>query len=339
MPELHHNERLIINQLLDQSLFTSTIQSGMTNRTKEAIQALKRPQVQQRVNTYLRDLVGVVPENYQENLVFLFGQPQLAPETVHLLLATLKTVINLPEMQPGAERIVATQTIVRLVHSEVVTLDEREILRQLNDLFVDRFKLFIPDTPEIQSSEITQEVTEFWDVSPDFNYVAQCIVDYLQQQRQTPELTADQKVNRALLIQQFIGRQTQPDSWQTLQEHRDRIAEQWRQLQRFDLEIGNNYALLLDTTRQPVTARAFVVAIAVAQQLGVGVPTDQLNDLIRQITPTVIGKNQVNPTEVKKALLANSLVVEAHGFYSPTVLVQRFDVATKDEEGALHATE
>ncbi|WP_259681559.1 hypothetical protein [Lactiplantibacillus pentosus] len=72
MPELHHNERLIINQLLDQSLFTSTIQSGMTNRTKEAIQALKRPQVQQRVNTYLRDLVGVVPENYQENLVFLF---------------------------------------------------------------------------------------------------------------------------------------------------------------------------------------------------------------------------------------------------------------------------
>ncbi|WP_187346974.1 hypothetical protein [Lactiplantibacillus argentoratensis] len=71
MPELHQNERLIINQLIDQSVFTSTLQKNMTNRTKEAIHALKRPQVQQRVNMYLRDLVGVLPENYQENLVFL----------------------------------------------------------------------------------------------------------------------------------------------------------------------------------------------------------------------------------------------------------------------------
>lgn len=45
MPELHQNERLIINQLIDQSVFTSTLQKNMTNRTKEAIHALKRPQV------------------------------------------------------------------------------------------------------------------------------------------------------------------------------------------------------------------------------------------------------------------------------------------------------
>lgn len=339
MPELHQNERLIINQLIDQSVFTSTLQKNMTNRTKEAIHALKRPQVQQRVNTYLRDLVGVLPENYQENLVFLFGRPKLESETVHLLLATLKTVINLPEMQPGASRIVSTQTIVRLVHSEVVALDEREVLRQITHLFVDRFKLFIPDTPEVQNNEITQEVTEFWDISPDFNYVAQAIVDYLTQQRLAPDLTPVQMVNRALLVQQYVSRTQQPDLFQSLVDHRDTIAAQWQQLQRFDLEVGEDYGLLLDKTRQPVTARAFVVGIAVAQQLGIGLPDNELNQLIRTVAPTIIGKSTVNPTEVKKTLLANSLVEEKDGFYHPTALIKRFDVATENEEDAVHATE
>lgn len=164
-------------------------------------------------------------------------------------------------------------------------------------------------------------------------------MDYLTQQRPIPDLTPVQMVNRALLIQQYVSRTRQPNLFQTLVDHRDAIAAQWRQLQRFDLEVGENYALLLDTMRQPVTARAFVVGIAVAQQLGIGLPDNELNQLIRAITPTIIGKNSVNPTEVKKALLANSLVEEKDGFYHPTALIKRFDVATKDEEDAVHATE
>jgi len=340
MPELHHNERLIINQLIDQGVFTSTATRQMMKQTVEAIQALKRPQVQQRVTTYLRDLVGMGPENYQENLIFLLGAPQLEPETVHVLLATLKAVINLPEMQAHTERIVPVQTIVRQVHSEVVELEEKEVLRQITALFVDRFKLFVSDAPEVQNSELPQEVTEFWDVSPDFNFVAQCMVDYLQHQHDARILSPVQRVNRALLTRQFISQRRDPQLWEILQANKETIATQWAQLQRFDFECGETYALLLDRNRRPVTSRAFVVAIAVAQHLvGVGVPTADLNRVIQEVTPLVIGKNVVNSTEVKKALLINSLIFEDSGFYRATALVRRFDVAINNEEDAIHATE
>jgi len=267
MPELHHNERLIINQLIDQGIFTSTATRQTMKQTAEAIQALKRPQVQQRVSTYLRDLVGMGPENYQENLIFLLGAPKLESETVHVLLATLKAVINLPEMQAHTERIVPVQTVVRQVHSEVVSLDEKEVLRQITALFVDRFKLFIPDEPEVQNSEVAQEVTEFWDISPDFNFIAQCMVDYLQQQHDARILSPVQRVNRALLTRQYISKRHDSQLWAIVQANKEVIAAQWAQLQRFDFECGETYALLLDRNRRPVTSRAFVVAIAVANLL------------------------------------------------------------------------
>lgn len=340
MAELQQNERLVINQLIDHGVFTSTPVKGMTKVTIAAIQSVKRPLVQQRINTYLKDLVGTGPENYQENLVFLMGKPKLDAETVHVLLATLKAVINLPEMQQMTSNcVVPTETIVRQVHSEVVLLDEKEIYRRITALFVDRFNLFTPDAPISQSSELPQEVTEFWDINPDFNYVAQCIVDDLSRQANQLSLTPVQEVNRALLIHQYISKSRQPELWQTLQTHKQVIADQWAQLQRYDLECGATYALLLDTQRQPVTARAFVVAIAVAQQLGVGVPLADLNDEIRKVTPQVLGKNSVTPTEVKRALLINGLVRQHNGFYVPTALVSRFEVATANEEDVVHADE
>lgn len=345
MPELHHNERLVINELIDKGVFTSTPLPAMTKTTVEAILAVRKPRVQRRITAYLKDLVGVGPQNYQENLVFTLGAPQLDAETVHVLLATLKAVINLPESQSSEELVVPTQTIVRQVRSEVVALDEKEIYRRITALFVDRFGLFTPDAPINQNSDLPQEVTEFWDINPDFNYVAQCLVDDLQNQIDRPPLTAVQRVNRALLTKQFIrnksGEPNAPDNqlWETLQEHKAEIAAQWAQLQRFNLECGETYALLLDTQRQPVTARAFVVAIAVAKKLGVGVPVAKLNDAIRQVIPSILGKNSVTPTEVKRTLLTNSLIIERNGFYTPTALVTRFDVATANEEDVVHANQ
>lgn len=334
MADLHQNERLIINALLDRGVFTSTVNGHMTKATVTAVQALKRPLVQQRINTYLRELVGQAPENYQENLVFLAGTEMLAPETVHVLLATLKAILILPEVQEQGS--VPTQTVVRQVHSEVVDLDEREIYRQITALFVDRFGLFVPDAPVNQSSDLPQEINELWEISPNFDAVAQCMVDHIQMTEKSP-LTAAQQVNRALLTRPFISRQADADLWETLQAHRLEIAAQWNQLGRFALECGEDYALLLDTQRQPVTSRAFVVAIAVAQQLGAGVPIDDLTAVIKRVTPTVIGDKVLAPTLVKQALLENGLAVARNGFYTATVLVKRFNVTTATEGNVIHA--
>ncbi|MFT8397357.1 MAG: hypothetical protein ABF676_03080 [Schleiferilactobacillus harbinensis] len=65
MAELQSSERLIINQLFDHSVFTSTVTPDMTHATVDAINALKRPAVQKKITSYLNDLVGMGPDNYQ----------------------------------------------------------------------------------------------------------------------------------------------------------------------------------------------------------------------------------------------------------------------------------
>lgn len=338
MSELRQSDQLIINALIDRGVFTRTAGPQMTKADETAIQALKRPQTQQRINHYLKELVGMPPANYQENLVWFIGQPQLPIETVHVLLATLKAVINLPEAQQDTERIVNVKTIVRQVHSEVTELDEREVQRQITNLFVNRYHLFIPDAPVVSANDIVQKVTEFWDINPDFNSVSQCLVDQLQQSTAL-QLTDNQRVNRALLERQFISAEGDPELWQILQAHQATIVNQWQQLGRFNLECSQTYALLLDMTRRPVTARTFVVAIAVAHQLGVGVPVSEINAVIHRVMPSVLGEQTVSLPEVKKAMLDNGLAVISHDFYCQTALTSRFAVATNPEERVVHATE
>ena len=327
-------ERVIINQLIDQNVFTSHPTPKTTQVVADAMMAFKKTVVQQHVNNYLTDLVGQRPENYQENLVWLVGPQQESPEAVHVLLATLKAVINLPELQGNrADRAVLVQTIVRQVHSEVVDLDEREIHRLITALFVDRFNLFVPDLPEYTPSDQEQEITEYWDVSPDFNLVAQALVNRLMAQTGRPPLTAVQRLNRLLLSRRYLSRATlSPQLWATLLQQKEAIAAQWAELQRFDLECGDDYALLLDTTRQPSKAKPSVVAIAVARRIGVGIPADKLTQTIRQVAATVLPDYPIVPTLVKQALLDFGLVTIQHEFVSPTPLVQRFAVGTQAEE-------
>lgn len=332
MSELHGPERLIINQLFDHGVFTRTITPAMPQSNIDAIQALQRPNVQKKINTFMHDLLGIGPENYQENLLFLFGLNQLNEDEVHVLLATLKAVINLPELQ-GRDRVVSVSTLIRLVHSEVIDLDEQIIYKLINEIFVERFALLVRDAPEYPVSEQVQEVEEYWDISPDFVYVAQCIVLHLQTSVSRLHLTELQRVNRVLLAHRFISSKTTPHLWSYLQANKNTIAQQWSQLQRFDLECGDDYALLLDRQRQPSTSKPFVIAVKIARSLGAGVPVEQLNRLIQRMIRQMFPDHSISISLVKQALFDYSLAVKQDGFITPTAIAQRFAVHIDEEDG------
>lgn len=323
--QLNHPERLVINQLLDTGLFTSK-SSKPTNEVENAVRSMRRPQFQKRINTYLKDLIGVTPENVQENVLLLFGSNYENSDTVHVLLATLKAVINLPELQANQkDRSVLTQTIIRQVHSEVVDLDEKEIRRIINQLFVDRFKLFTLDYPEFTQNEQNQEVTEYWNVSPSFNQVAQAIVNQLTNQS-TFQLTDEQKLNRLLLNERFISREANFTLWNYLINHKDSVSQAWKNLDRFDLEIGDGYALLLDTKRQQVKSKPSFIAIAVAKAMHTGITEDNLNGLIKNQIKMIFPKNSIAISQVKEALTDFGLITIKNDFVFPTPLIQRFAI-------------
>lgn len=323
--KLSNLERLIINQLIDTGLFTSS-PFKPTNEMNDAVLALKKTIVQNHVNNYLNDLIGINPENIQENLLLTLGSDYESPETVHVLLATLKAVINLPELQSNtSDRAVLTQTIVRQVRSEVVDLDEKEVQRLITELFVERFKLFTEDHPDVAQSEQTQEITEYWNVSPDFNLVAQAIVNRLTS-RQEVVMSDVQRVNQALLINRYISPKMSPHLWEVLLDKKDKIAAQWENLDRFDLECGDDYALLLDKKRQQVKSRPAVVAIAVAHGIHAGISEDELNQLIKDNVEKLFPSKKITVSQVKESLNDFDLIKIKHDFVYPAPIVKRFAI-------------
>lgn len=327
--KLSNPERLIINQLIDNGLFISN-PNHPTQEMVNAINVLKRPRGQQRINSYINNLIGVYPENVQENLLLMIGSDYESSETVHVLLATLKAVINLPELQASqTDRSVLAQTIIRQVHSEVVDLDEKEIRRIITELFVDRFKLFKLDYPELIQSEQNQEVTEYWNISPDFNLVAQAMVNQMTSLNAVI-LNDEQRVNRALLLQRFISSKKSPQLWKSLLDKKEKIAEQWANLDRFDIEIGDNYALLLDKKRQQAKSKPAVVAIAVARAIHTGISEVDLNVVIKEKIAEIFPNNNIGLSLVKESLIDFGLINIHDDFIFPTPIIQRFAVSKKN---------
>jgi len=321
--KLFNSERLIINQLIDTGLFANSMKS-FSKEMAEATESLKKTIVQQKVNNYLHDLIGIYPESIQEILLLLIGSEFESPETVHVLLATLKAVINLPELQDErTDRDVLTQTIVRQVHSEVTDLDEREIHRLITTLFVDRFKLFTLDHPEFIDSEHNQEISEYWNVDPNFNLIAQGIVDQLTSKNNIV-LNDTQRVNRALLIHRYISAKRSPYLWDILLNKKDKIAEQWDNLDRFYLECGDGYALLLDKKRQQVKSKPAVVAIEVAHRIHSGISESELNQEIKVIAKEFFPNSNIGLSLVKDALNDFGLINIRNGFVFPTPIIARF---------------
>lgn len=328
---LNNPERLIINQLIDTGLFINAPLKS-TNELTSAAVSLKRTAVQNRINNYLQDLIGQSPENIQENLLLVLGTDYESAETVHVLLATLKAVINLPELQGVREdRAVLTNTIIRQVHSEVVDLGEKEIYQQITKLFVDQFKLFLVDSPETAPSEQTQEIAEYWIVSSSFVLVAQAIVDKLISQNEVP-LTDIQRINRALLINRYISPRQSPRLWEVLLNNKAQIAEQWANLDRFDLECGDDYALLLDKKRSQMKSMPVVIAIDVSHKIHAGISEVQLNQVIKDSTERLFPKNDISPSKVRNSLTELGIVQINNQFVYPTPLVKRFAVGNKMTE-------
>ncbi|QEA53014.1 hypothetical protein [Loigolactobacillus coryniformis] len=334
MVELHANERLIIDQLLDRGLFTSTVTPEMSQNVINAITAFKRPIIQRRITNYLTDLLGVGPYSYQENLLLMLGAQPLDKTAVHVLLATLKTILNEPSIQNDDQRVVATQTVIRQVQSEVTELDEKLIFRLVRQLFVERYRLFKPERLVQAPDEQEMVVEEYWSISPDFTSFARCMVDALHEQHTTPTLSDRQRVNRGLLLRPFLSPTVTPELWPLLIADRDKIAAQWEPLQRFALEIGTDYALLLDRQRQKITAKAYTAALAVARSLGAGMPESQLNQRIRLIVRQLFATDKkVVISDVRRALFANGLATMFGQNVLPTAVSGRFAVRATEEWG------
>ncbi len=319
MAQITKRDQLVINELLDHGVFTTTPLAAATQLSRGAIADLKKPSVQERIGFYFKNMFGITPENFQENLLFLLGTEKLSPVQVLVLLATVKTIINEPELQNNqTDRAIATQKIVRQVHSEVTELDERELLRTIDALFVKRFGLFTQDRLEDDSENVPAEIDDYWEVHPDFNEFAQNLVNYLVNTQSQEELSEIQKVNRVLLTEQFMSPKVNPQLWSTLAVNKQEIAEQWAQGGRFVLEIGDRYALLLQ--RQPSVAKPYLVALAMAHQLGAGVAAADLTALIRKEAVAMgLTAHTLNDAREDPALFAYYRWVMTHCFQSGQV--------------------
>lgn len=328
MKKLSNSERLIINQLIDNGLFMQTPVKS-SNEISEAINVLKRPKVQNKISNYLNDLLGIYPEGIQDNLLLLIGARYESAETVHVILATLKAVINMPEIQDGADdRTVLARTVIRQVQSEVMDLDESEIRQIIIEIFVDRFRIFSLDYPEILLEDENREVDEYWNINLEFNSFAQAIVNYMTRKK-SPNLNDIQKVNRALLVNKFVSSKTSNYLWEAFLNKKDQIIEQWRNLDRFDLECGDNYVLLLDKNRQKVKSKPAIVAIVIANTIKSGISEADLNNLIRSYSKSLFSKSNINIYSVKDALKDFDLIHIRNGFVFPTPIIKRFKVEDK----------
>jgi len=135
-----------------------------------------------------------------------------------------------------------------------------------------------------------------------------------------------QRVNQALLINRYISPKMSPHLWGVLLDKKNKIAEQWENLDRFDLECGDDYALLLDKKRQQVKSRPAVVAIAVAHGIHAGISEDELNQLIKDNVEKLFPSKKITVSQVKESLNDFDLIKIKHDFVYPAPIVKRFAI-------------
>ncbi|GHP13954.1 hypothetical protein YK48G_13790 [Lentilactobacillus fungorum] len=329
--ELGNTEKLIINRLIDQELFTSTPEPTTTKVTLSAIRTYK----QRRVYRFFDHLIGTQPLNYGNNLVLLVGPGSLTNAEKHVLLATLKAVISSPEMDGlASDMVIDSQSIIQQVHSEVLELDEPAIYAIIDQLFVKRFGLFTPDYPEGDEASRSEIMDPFWDINPDFTSITHEMIAYMMHPQDTGQLSDCQRINRVLLRFRYLSPHQFPELWPQLVANKEQLAAEWQPLARFRLECGQDYAILLDNQQKKSEAKPLIVAIALANQLNDPIKKTNLTTKIRQVAKALFPGRTVNPTDVKKSLLTNALVIETGDYYQPTPVAKRFK-ATNDADQAV----
>lgn len=331
--ELGNTEKMIINRLLDQELFTSTPEPTTTKATINAIRAFKQGYKQRRVYHFFNHLIGTQPLNYGNNLVLLIGPGELNDAEKHVLLATLKAVISSPEMDGlASDMVIDSQSIIQQVHSEVVELDEPTIYGIIDDIFVKRFGLFTPDYPEGDEASRSEIMDPFWDINPDFISITHEMIEYMSHPQDTGNLTERQRVNRVLLRFRYLSPHRFPELWPQLVANKEQLMADWAPLERFRLECGEDYAILLDNQQKKSEAKPLIVAIALANRLHDPIKKTKLTPKIREVTKELFPGRTVNPSDVKRGLLENALVSENGNYYQPTPVAKRFNVTADVEQ-------
>lgn len=334
MTKLTQAESFVVTELLNHGVFTGTKTDGMSALALAARDAYQRPDGQRRINGWFNQVFGRAPQSFQDNWVWLAGSQYLTPQAVAVLLATLKAVINTPATQGvESDRVIESRPVITSVQTAVPALSDKQIGKIITDLFVDRFRLLTPDNPVNENTPaVSQLVTEYWDVAVDFVPVAQLLVQFLRASLagKPTQATPQQRVNTYLLTHHFMDRRA-GDLWKILQEQKEQIAASWQPLQRFYLEVGDNYAVLLDANRRQQTSRQYFLALATARSLGVGLPKAALNKRIKQLARQLYPKATINSTLVKDAMVANGLAYLYNESWIATPLTKRFAITVEDK--------
>ncbi|TLQ05634.1 hypothetical protein FEZ51_00170 [Pediococcus stilesii] len=279
MAKLTKAERAVIEQLLTHGVFTGTKTDDMKASALAARDAYQKPEGQRRINGWFNQVFGRVPMSFQDNWVWLMGPNQLSSDEITVLLATLKAVINTPAAQNvEADRVIEAHPIITSVQTVTNGLSDKQVGKLIDELFVQRFQLLVPDNlVDPKSSATNQVVNEYWDVSVDFVEIAQLLVQAMQTSLTTASepISMQQQVNAYLLKHRYLDK-NEGGLWEALLQQKKQISAVWQPLQRFYLEVGDNYAALLDADRRQLSSRQYFVALAVARSLKSGLPEDLL---------------------------------------------------------------
>ncbi len=332
MVELESTEKLIINELLDHEIFTSTPGPRTTKLQASAIHSFQQGYKQRRVYHFFQQLIGTQPLNFGNNLLLMIGPNTLADPEKHVFLATLKAIISSPQMDGlESDMVIDSPSVIHQVQSEVAELDETAIFRIIDDLFVKRFGLFTPDYPEGDEANQSELIDPFWDINPGFISITHELITYLTDQQDTNELTPCQRVNRVLLRERYLTPQKHRELWLQLLENKADLLASWAPLDRFRLECGEDYAVLLDGQQKKSEAKPFVVAIALANSIKESLPKTQFTAAVRQTTNRLFPGRTVSSSDVKRCLLENAMLIERGPYFEKTPVAKRF-LATRDQD-------
>lgn len=331
--ELDNTDQLIINQLIDQELFTAIPDHKTTKIQRRAVHAFQNGYKQRRVANFFQTLIGTTPLNFGNNLVLMIGSGDLSDKEKHVLVATLKVIISSPQIDGlESDMVIDSPTVIHQVQSEVTELDEAAIYEIIDRLFVKRFGLLTPDYPEGTTVTQTEIMDPFWDIDPNFVSITYEFIQYLTQHSEPAPLTVTQRLNRLLLQQRCITAKQSAKQWHQLIENKDELSKAWQPLARFRLEIGDDYAVLLDGHQQKRSTRPLMIALTLVNKMGPVLEKASFTKTVRQITKTVSTDWSVNASDVRRSLIENALVVDKGDYFERTAVVNRFAIGEPEQD-------
>ncbi|GAA3617225.1 hypothetical protein [Secundilactobacillus similis] len=258
----------LINRLFTSGIVTAKV--GAADTDSQVTHYLLYPQ---KIDHYLQYTFGYRIEHYNQCLLLNSNQLSLKSDEIAVILAFIRFVINNGTTDQAFEYqapLMPIEAVLSGLHLNLRTSSKTQnrIIDILTTYLVNQFQVL-----DLQwfSDEIDSEGagTQYWVYDDSFFSFAQLLVNHLNNQLTTPTKTIDprQQLNRLLLSQFFLDATSDPHSWQFLQENRSLIAQEWSILTPYELEITDDYAIVLTHNRRPSQSQSTITAIGVARQL------------------------------------------------------------------------